>query len=141
MRQGEFERKVAIVTGSASGIGAAVAISLAEAGARVVINYSKSEAEAHETATTAQRAGGDVRVVRGDVSSDADCCALFVPLHPGTRMGREEAAFAEAKLDIPALVSAGVEGAAEEIFDFPAGAGSFPPRPPRTAPIEASESE
>jgi len=76
MRQGEFERKVAIVTGSASGIGAAVAISLAEAGARVVINYSKSEAEARETATTAQRAGGDVRVVRGDVSSDADCCAL-----------------------------------------------------------------
>src|SRR5881397_4085281 len=75
------------------------------------------------------------------IEPDADCCTLFVPRHPGTRMGREEAAFAEAKLDIPALVSAGVEGAAEEIFDFPAGAGSFPPRPPRTAPIEASESE
>ena len=75
------------------------------------------------------------------IEPDADCCALFVPRHPGTRMGREEAAFAEAKLDIPALVSAGVEGAAVEIFEFPAGAGSFPPRPPRTAPIEASESE
>jgi thiamine biosynthesis protein ThiI len=71
------------------------------------------------------------------IEPDADCCTLFVPRHPGTRMGREEAALAEAKLDIPALVSAGVEGAAEEIFEFPAGAGSFPPRPP----IDASESE
>lgn len=76
MQQGEFEGKVAIVTGSASGIGAAVAVSLAAAGARVVINYTKSETEAREIATAAERAGGEVRVVRGDVSNDADCRAL-----------------------------------------------------------------
>ncbi len=69
------------------------------------------------------------------IEPDADCCTLFVPGHPGTRMSREEAARAEEKLDIGALVSAGVEGATEEAFDFPRGAGIFPSRPPRPAPV------
>jgi 3-oxoacyl-[acyl-carrier protein] reductase len=76
MQQGGFAGKVAIVTGSASGIGAAVAISLAAGGTRVVINYTKSESEAQQTAEFAERAGAAVRVVRGDVSNDADCRAL-----------------------------------------------------------------
>jgi thiamine biosynthesis protein ThiI len=67
------------------------------------------------------------------IEPDADCCTLFVPRHPGTRLGREEAARVESRLDIPALVEAGVAGAAEEAFDFPPGAGVFPPRPPRSA--------
>jgi thiamine biosynthesis protein ThiI len=70
------------------------------------------------------------------IEPDADCCTLFVPKHPGTRMTREEAANAEARLDVAGLVSAGVDGAAEEVFDFPPGAGVFPPRPPRSATIE-----
>src|SRR5262249_13539360 len=57
---------------------------------------------------------------------DADCCTLFVPRHPRTRTSREEAAAIEARLDIPGLVRAGVEGAVEERFDFPPGAGDFP---------------
>lgn len=40
---------VCIVTGSASGIGAATAIALATKGARVVVNYSKSEDAARAT--------------------------------------------------------------------------------------------
>jgi|SRR5579871_1553935 len=76
MQQGGFAGKAAIVTGSASGIGAAVAIALAGAGARVVINFTKSEDEARETAAGAERAGGEVRVMRGDVSDDSDCRAL-----------------------------------------------------------------
>jgi len=76
MEQGGLTGNVAIVTGSASGIGAAVAVSLAEAGGRVIINYTKSEAEALETAALVERTGGEVRVVRGDVSSDSDCRAL-----------------------------------------------------------------
>src|SRR2546428_6401536 len=39
---------------------------------------------------------------------DADCCTLFVPAHPSTRMSQEEIADMEARLDIPALVRAGV---------------------------------
>ena len=41
--------KVAIVTGSATGVGAEVARQLAERGCNVVINYTKSEAEARES--------------------------------------------------------------------------------------------
>ena len=70
------------------------------------------------------------------IEPDADCCTLFVPRHPDTRMTHEDAMSVEARLEIPALVNAGVAGAAEEVFDFPPGAGVFPPRPPRSAPIE-----
>jgi len=60
---------------------------------------------------------------------DADCCTLFVPAHPGTRLSQEEVADMESRLDVPALVRAGVEAATMETFDFPLGAGAHPPRP------------
>jgi thiamine biosynthesis protein ThiI len=59
---------------------------------------------------------------------DADCCTLFVPEHPSTRLSQEEIAAMEARLDIPALVRAGVEAATMETFDFPPGAGAHPGR-------------
>jgi thiamine biosynthesis protein ThiI len=76
---------------------------------------------------------------------DADCCSLFVPAHPGTRISREEAAAMERRLDIAALVGAGVAAAQEETRDFPPGAGAFPRRargapdtfPPVGAPASA----
>jgi thiamine biosynthesis protein ThiI len=65
---------------------------------------------------------------------DADCCTLFVPAHPSTRLSPEEIADMEARLDIPALVRTGVEAATMETFDFPPGAGAHPWRPaPRVA--------
>ncbi|MCC8962448.1 SDR family oxidoreductase [Bradyrhizobium sp. Pear76] len=64
----------AIVTGSASGLGAATAGLLAKGGARIVVNYSKSQKEAEATAETCRKAGAaEVVVVRGDVSRDDDC--------------------------------------------------------------------
>ena len=61
--------------------------------------------------------------------ADADCCTLFVPAHPGTRLSQEEVADMESRLDISALVRAGVEAATMETFDFPLGAGTHPARP------------
>jgi thiamine biosynthesis protein ThiI len=75
------------------------------------------------------------------IEPDADCCTLFVPKHPGTRLGRDEAALVEQRLDIPDLVRAGVQAASEEVFDFPPGSGSFPPRSQRPAPTRAPVSE
>lgn len=64
----------AIVTGSASGLGAATAEILARSGARLVINYSSSQKEAEATADLCRKAGAaEVLVAQGDVSKDEDC--------------------------------------------------------------------
>ena len=63
----------AIVTGSASGLGAATAAILARGGARIVVNYSSSQKEAEQTADLCRKAGAEVIVVQGDVARDEDC--------------------------------------------------------------------
>jgi NAD(P)-dependent dehydrogenase (short-subunit alcohol dehydrogenase family) len=63
----------AIVTGSASGLGAATASILANGGGKIVVNYSNSKKEAEETADLCRKAGAEVLVVQGDVSRDEDC--------------------------------------------------------------------
>jgi NAD(P)-dependent dehydrogenase (short-subunit alcohol dehydrogenase family) len=64
----------AIVTGSASGLGAATAEILAKGGARLVINYSSSQKEAEATAEACREAGAaEVVIAQGDVSRDEDC--------------------------------------------------------------------
>jgi 3-oxoacyl-[acyl-carrier protein] reductase len=65
--------KVAIVTGSATGLGAAVALRLADQGCNVVINYTKSEAEAKETLAACEAKGVEAILGQGDVGEDADC--------------------------------------------------------------------
>ena len=69
-------RPVAIVTGSASGVGAATALKLAQRGWNIVVNYSKSEHEALATRAACEAAGAGAIVVRGDVASDGDCRAV-----------------------------------------------------------------
>jgi 3-oxoacyl-[acyl-carrier protein] reductase len=70
----DFTDKVAIVTGSATGLGAATAIKLAQGGARLILNYTKSRVECEETAQACAKAGSpDVRIEQGDVSDDAAC--------------------------------------------------------------------
>jgi len=56
-----------VITGSASGLGAATATRLAKDGARIVINYSSSKTEAEQTADLCRTAGAEVVVVQGDV--------------------------------------------------------------------------
>jgi 3-oxoacyl-[acyl-carrier protein] reductase len=63
-----------IVTGAASGLGAATAEILARGGARLVINYSSSQDGAEATAEACRRTGAaEVVVAQGDVSRDEDC--------------------------------------------------------------------
>lgn len=70
------DRKVAIVTGSATGVGAATALALSRQGYNVLINYSKSEQEAKETQNACQAAGADTLLMRGNVADDEDCKAI-----------------------------------------------------------------
>jgi thiamine biosynthesis protein ThiI len=53
------------------------------------------------------------------IEPDADCCSLFVPPHPSTRVASHEIQAAEAKLDLGRLIRLGVEGAQAETFEFP----------------------
>lgn len=64
---------VAIVTGSATGVGAAAAKMLAAKGCNVVVNYTRSEAEAKETQAACQGLGAEALLCKADVSKDEDC--------------------------------------------------------------------
>jgi 3-oxoacyl-[acyl-carrier protein] reductase len=60
--------KVAIVTGGARDIGKQIAIQLAQAGARVSVNYSQSEAEAKAMVAEIERAGGKAIAIQANLS-------------------------------------------------------------------------
>ncbi|RJE86713.1 3-oxoacyl-[acyl-carrier-protein] reductase [Paenibacillus sp. 1011MAR3C5] len=62
-----LEGKKALVTGASRGIGRAIAIALAEAGADVAINYSGSEAAAAETASAVEALGRRAIIVKANV--------------------------------------------------------------------------
>ncbi len=74
-----LEGQVAIVTGASRGIGAAIARDLAEQGASVVINYSRSAAPAEALAKelTAAGKGGEVLAVQADVGSEEQASNLI----------------------------------------------------------------
>src|ERR1700755_564712 len=77
----------AIVTGSASGLGAATAGLLAKARARLVVNYSNSKGEAGARAEICRKQGAEVVVVQGDVSRDEDCRKIVAAAAPWGRLG------------------------------------------------------
>ena len=68
--------KVAVVTGASKGIGAAIAKSLARAGASVVVNYSSSKEGADKVVAEINQAGGKAVAVQGNVSKPADAQAI-----------------------------------------------------------------
>jgi 3-oxoacyl-[acyl-carrier protein] reductase len=72
----QLKGKVAIVTGSASGIGASVALGLARRGADVVVNYSRNEKDAKDVAEQVKAAGARALLVQADVAKDEDCRKL-----------------------------------------------------------------
>lgn len=69
--------KVAIVTGASRGIGAQIAIRLAEEGFNVVVNYANSGSEAGRVVEQIKGLGVEALAVRGDIASSADVAAIF----------------------------------------------------------------
>ena len=68
--------KTAIVTGSAKRVGRVIALTLAEAGANVIINYNHSEDDANATATEAEAFGVGALAVQADVGNYAQVEAM-----------------------------------------------------------------
>jgi 3-oxoacyl-[acyl-carrier protein] reductase len=70
----DFDGKVVLVTGGATGLGAAIAVGAAKRGAKaVILNCTKSLKEAEATADLVRAAGAEAVIVQGDVAEDDDC--------------------------------------------------------------------
>ena len=72
----EDQRPVALVTGSATGVGRACVLQFAKRGFDVVVNYSRSEAEAKQTVESAKKLGAEVLLVQCDVADDDSVKAM-----------------------------------------------------------------
>lgn len=73
----EFSDKVAVVTGASRGIGRAIALRLAQGGAKVVVNYRSNEAAAAEVVEQIRASGGEAIAVQADVSRVAEAEVLI----------------------------------------------------------------
>lgn len=73
----KLEGKVAVVTGASRGIGRAIALKLADEGAKVVVNYSGSQAKAEEVVAMIQENGGEAIAVQGSISQTEEVTALM----------------------------------------------------------------
>lgn len=75
--------RVALVTGGGRGIGKAISLALATAGADVAVNYVSREDDARATSDAIRAAGRRALVVKGDVSRSADVAALVAAVESG----------------------------------------------------------
>src|SRR5438045_9558380 len=73
---GDFDGRVALVTGASRGIGKAIALALAERGAKVAVNFHSGARDADAVAAAIQRIGGQALTVGADVSVRAAVDAM-----------------------------------------------------------------
>ena len=73
---GQMRGKVALVTGGSRGIGRRVALTLAEQGVDVAVNYHRSETEAGDVLSEVKRLGVRCMTVRADVSKGSEVSAM-----------------------------------------------------------------
>ncbi len=98
--------KVALITGSARGLGKAIAERYAALGADIVLNYSRDKAAADETVSNIKAMGVKVIAIQGDVSKVAEIEKLF-----------NEAIAAFGRIDI-VVANAGIELVETPVTDF-----------------------
>lgn len=79
----DLHGKVALVTGASRGIGRAIATTLAESGATVIINYKSNAAAADEVVQAIGAAGGTAQALQADVSNATEIEQLFKQIVAG----------------------------------------------------------
>jgi pteridine reductase len=72
----ELNGKVAIVTGGAVRLGKALALALAEQGARLIIHYGSSASPAQETVTEIKAMGSDALAIQADLSQSGEAPSI-----------------------------------------------------------------
>jgi 3-oxoacyl-[acyl-carrier protein] reductase len=78
-----LQGQIALVTGASRGIGRAVALALAEAGASVGVNYRADAAAAQAVVSTIEAGGGAAQTLAGDVADPTAVEAMFAALKDG----------------------------------------------------------
>jgi len=76
MSERPLEGRVTLITGGSRGIGAAIAADLAQAGARVAVNYASNREAADAVVATITAAGGEAIAIQGDVGDAEQAVAL-----------------------------------------------------------------
>jgi glucose 1-dehydrogenase len=76
-----LQGQAALVTGADSGIGKGVAVALAMAGAKVIINHVDAHEVAEQTVDEITAAGGQAYAIHADVSNEADVQAMFAEMY------------------------------------------------------------
>ncbi len=71
------DKRIALVTGAGRGIGRAIAVELARQGCDVVVNYSRSEGPAEETAAEIRALGREAVVIKANVADAAEVKEMF----------------------------------------------------------------
>jgi 3-oxoacyl-[acyl-carrier protein] reductase len=79
----ELEGKTALVTGASRGIGAGIALTLGEAGGRIIVNYNKSAEKAKKVVDEIVNKGGDALAIQADVSDYEQARKLFDQVENG----------------------------------------------------------
>ncbi len=72
-----LQDKAAVITGASSGIGKAIALAYAAAGAQVIVNYRRSQAAARQVADEIARRGGQAWAVQADISRQQEVESLL----------------------------------------------------------------
>src|SRR5690348_17122408 len=75
-----LQGQVALVTGADSGIGKGVALELAKAGAKVIINHVDAHQLAQQTVDEITAAKGEAYAIHADVSNEGDVKAMFAEM-------------------------------------------------------------
>lgn len=73
----ELTNKVALITGASRGIGRAIALKMAQCGARIVINYARQESLALEVKKEIEEMGGTAMIAQADVTDESQVSAML----------------------------------------------------------------
>ncbi len=114
--QGSLAGKVALVTGGSRGIGAAICIHLARAGATVLVNYSSSESAARAVADQIKAGGGDALILKANVSDSKQVEGLFKQIDK-SHGGRLDILVNNAGVYLPAALADSTEADFDKTFD------------------------